>query len=603
MKLRSKVFIFLILCICLTTSIVGISIYKKSEELIEKIFIQLIADNQQAIKKNIQSFFNEKLSDIEIMEQQKYFKDFKSYDEISKELLKIRNAYKNYESFELIDQNRIRRLHTSLIDINEAYEPRDVIEKIFKEKNREIKLIINSSYHKGKIQIFSPIKDQDNNVKYILISNIPIDKTSDAIDLPESEMLKFIKPKIELRTADDKIIFQNHHDSESINFENLSSTKINDSSAFYHSNQNLIIESSFPISYYNEHFNWKILTKIDTEEVVRPFKDLFSNIMLWGILFLSCLFFISHKLIHNLVTPLESLSLYMKKLADGQFEKIPMNGKFSAEFTSLINGYNLMLEKLKMSLAESNKNSKFAALGQMATGIAHEINNPLAIIKGLSYSLPKFIELKNFDKAKENVKKIEATVDRIAKIIKSLRAYARDESQDPFKKENVREIVDATLDLCHERIKNQGLKLILEYDQEDLYVPARGFQISQILLNLLNNAADELKTTTDPWIKITSLKIENEKIKITVENSGPKIPMSVAENLFVPFFTTKEVGKGTGLGLMISQNIARSHQGELGLDMTGEHTKFVLILPEFIESSQFHTDSSETSDGNEKKVA
>ncbi|MCK6599111.1 MAG: hypothetical protein L6Q37_12160, partial [Bdellovibrionaceae bacterium] len=165
MKLRSKVFIFLIVCICLTTSIVGISIYKKSEELIEKIFIQLIADNQQAIKKNIQSFFNEKLSDIEIIEQQKYFQDIKSYNEINKELLKIRNAYKNYESFELIDQNRIRRLHTSQLDLNEVYEPRDVIEKIFTEKNREIKLSINSSYHKGKIQIFSPIKDQNNNVK------------------------------------------------------------------------------------------------------------------------------------------------------------------------------------------------------------------------------------------------------------------------------------------------------------------------------------------------------------------------------------------------------------------------------------------------------
>ncbi|MCK6599299.1 MAG: ATP-binding protein, partial [Bdellovibrionaceae bacterium] len=424
-----------------------------------------------------------------------------------------------------------------------------------------------------------------------------------AIDLPESEILKFIKPKIELRTSDDKIIFQNHHDADSINIASLTAKKINDSSSFYNSSQNLIIESSFPISYYNEQFNWKILTKIDTQEVVRPFKDLFSNIIILGMLFLSFLFFISHKLIHNLLTPLESLSLYMKKLADGHFEKIPMNDKFSTEFISLINGYNLMLEKLKMSLAESNKNSKFAALGQMATGIAHEINNPLAIIKGLSYSLPKFIELKNFDKAKENVKKIENTVDRIAKIIKSLRAYARDESQDPFKKENIREIVDATLDLCHERIKNQGLKLILEYGQEDLYVPARGFQISQILLNLLNNAADELKTTTDPWIKITSFKIEPQKIKITVENSGPKIPASVAENLFVPFFTTKEVGKGTGLGLMISQNIARSHQGELGLDMSGEHTRFVLILPEFIESASSPVDPPETSASKEKKAA
>jgi two-component system sensor histidine kinase DctS len=106
----------------------------------------------------------------------------------------------------------------------------------------------------------------------------------------------------------------------------------------------------------------------------------------------------------------------------------------------------------------------------------------------------------------------------------------------------------------------------------------RAVQISQVLLNLINNACDAISSLNEKWILINAIE-RNNLIEISVTNSGPKIPAHIREKLMQPFFTTKEVGMGTGLGLSLSKTIAEAHGGRLYLDLGAENTRFVLELP------------------------
>jgi PAS domain S-box-containing protein len=222
--------------------------------------------------------------------------------------------------------------------------------------------------------------------------------------------------------------------------------------------------------------------------------------------------------------------------------------------------------------------SKMASLGEMAGGIAHEINNPLAIISGKAEQIKKFIHQDPIerDKIYEAMEKIEDTSFRISKIIKGLRSFSRSGEQDPSKEVLVRDLIDETLDLCRERMKSENITLIQESDNT-LTLNCRPTQIQQVLINLLNNAIDAIKGHKEPWIKIRSEKIGSQII-LTVTDSGTGIEPKLIEKIMNPFFTTKGVGKGTGLGLPISKRIMEAHGGKLVYLPENPHTSFSLIF-------------------------
>lgn len=244
----------------------------------------------------------------------------------------------------------------------------------------------------------------------------------------------------------------------------------------------------------------------------------------------------------------------------------------------------LASKKLEQERAKSIASSKMASLGEMASGIAHEINNPLTIILNRMDQLKLMLSRPEAttEYAITEIEKIESTFERIAKIIRGLKAFSRNADNDPMISCDLNSIVDETLELCLERFKTHGVEIKTSGLDHLMYLSCKPSQISQVLLNLLNNSFDSISLSQKPWIHIdVSLKQEamNTYIQMSVLDSGKGIPKAIADKMMDPFFTTKDVGQGTGLGLPISKGIIEEHKGRLWLDREHENTRFVIELP------------------------
>lgn len=237
-------------------------------------------------------------------------------------------------------------------------------------------------------------------------------------------------------------------------------------------------------------------------------------------------------------------------------------------------------ERLKEQQTNAEYSAKMATLGEMAGGIAHEINTPLAVI---SLQAEQFmIDLKRPhwtpEKAEKAMEVILSTTDRIAKIVQGLRTFARDATHDPMVAVPLSYLYQETLILCKNRLGVAGVRLDFIPPDPKLMIFCRATQISQVLLNLINNSFDAIASLPEKWIEVLTMR--NDKwVEIRVRDSGRGIPEEIREKMMHPFFTTKPVGQGTGLGLSISKGIVEAHGGELLIDTTDANTCFVIRLP------------------------
>ena len=240
---------------------------------------------------------------------------------------------------------------------------------------------------------------------------------------------------------------------------------------------------------------------------------------------------------------------------------------------------NEAIEKFNRQQKKMIEASRLSSLGEMAGSIAHEINNPLEIISGKVENLK--IKLESGKATPEYITGfiavMEETVHRIAEIIRGMQTAVRGGEGDPFETVDIKNVIDMTLPLCKGRLKRAGVKLRLNCDAS-IRIRARRVQLSQVLVNLINNASDAVQELPEKWVEVRT-ELDDQKFRLIVTDSGAGISPEVAQKLMEPFFTTKEVGKGTGLGLSISKGIAEAHGGTLSLQADCPNTQFVLELP------------------------
>lgn len=236
-------------------------------------------------------------------------------------------------------------------------------------------------------------------------------------------------------------------------------------------------------------------------------------------------------------------------------------------------------EELKKNHEQLIISAKLSSLGEMAAGIAHEINNPLSIIYGVASQAHKkhLLGTLEHDKLSHDLQTILITTERIAKIVKGLRTFSRDATDDPMTSTPVSQVIDDTLELCKEKFRFHSIEIKTDCDPS-IFIDCRPSQISQVLMNLLNNAYDAMETLPEKWVHLVVAKCDGG-ISISVTDSGSGIPSDIRGKVMQPFFTTKDIGKGTGLGLSISTGIVEGHGGKLFYDPSSPNTRFVLELP------------------------
>jgi signal transduction histidine kinase len=234
--------------------------------------------------------------------------------------------------------------------------------------------------------------------------------------------------------------------------------------------------------------------------------------------------------------------------------------------------------KLRSQLAIQ---AKAASLETLAGGIAHEINNPLAILKAVVSNLKFMASRKVRDDAAmdKSISTISATVDRIADIVRTMDYLTRNETQSKFELASQKEILESTLVICQTKMERNRVQLNLDVISDETAIFCNRVQIGQVVFNIMLNALYAIKDLPeDRWIKVES-SIIGKNYQIAISNGGPKIDASILDRIFDPFFSTKPVGDGRGLGLAISQTIIAAHRGTIYVDRKSSHTKFVINLP------------------------
>lgn len=233
--------------------------------------------------------------------------------------------------------------------------------------------------------------------------------------------------------------------------------------------------------------------------------------------------------------------------------------------------------------------ARMSSIGQMAGGVAHEINNPLAIISGRAELLKASLMALNHDEhevANTHIEKIQMTVQRIAKIIRGLRSVARDSSNESGVSFTVQQALRDALDLCETKFLNHQIQLFSSPDiGNNMFVWGRPEQLTQVLLNLLNNSFDAVNDLSEKWVRVECYEMLGQ-VFIEVSDSGSGISVGHQQQLFSPFFTTKEVGQGTGLGLSISKAIIEKHGGHLRYANERPNTTFIVELRGAVETSE-----------------
>src|SRR5467141_1854757 len=223
---------------------------------------------------------------------------------------------------------------------------------------------------------------------------------------------------------------------------------------------------------------------------------------------------------------------------------------------------------------------KLATLGELTTGVAHELNNPLNNIGLFVGNAIDALELGvgNKDQIVGELRRAMQQVHKATEIISHLRTFGRVASVS-HEAVSLRQVIEGALSLMQEQLRLREIEVTVDLDPEDLVVVGNPIQLEQVFINLLTNARDAVAESPRKAIRI-SASLGPEGVEVAFTDTGKGIPPGVERRVFDPFFTTKEVGKGTGLGLSITYGIIKEHGGTISVvSPPGEGATFLIHLP------------------------
>lgn len=225
---------------------------------------------------------------------------------------------------------------------------------------------------------------------------------------------------------------------------------------------------------------------------------------------------------------------------------------------------------------------RIASYGRMAGGMAHEFNTPLQVIE---FQTDEIRTLLDADPSAtkvgilHGVETIESMVRRLSKITSALRKLSRENLKVPFQTMDIRTIITKAVNAARTEAKTKDTHLSTHLTEEPILVLGDPGELQQVVEELLENAIDSVSTLTIRQVDV-DIREKQTAVEVSVTDSG-QINPDVASQMMEPFFTTKSIGQGTGLGLSVARSIAENHNGSLYLDRTSSQTRFVLELPKF----------------------
>ena len=262
-----------------------------------------------------------------------------------------------------------------------------------------------------------------------------------------------------------------------------------------------------------------------------------------------------------------------------QFALGLQSARFRGELQQALQLQTETNRKLQESQAQLVQSGKMAAVGQLAAGVAHELNSPLAAAL-LQVQMGKMrLQSESYEKLGKSLETAELSINIAQEIIDKLLGFSR-ASQGSRELLNISAVIQASWDLVREQFEFQSIKTELKL-AEGLWVRGASTELQQVFVNLLLNARYAVLQTAEerpPRIYIEAFA-HADRVAVVVSDSGPGVPEEIAARVFEPFFTTKSVGEGTGLGLSISFEILKAHEGTIELKSSSSGASFRVLLP------------------------
>ncbi len=283
--------------------------------------------------------------------------------------------------------------------------------------------------------------------------------------------------------------------------------------------------------------------------------------------------------VETLIRPMLNLNQMMKRAGEGNLA-VRAPTRRGDEVAELAEVFNLMMDELEASREREElqrvqlaHTEKMAAVGTLAAGVAHEVNNPLA---GVLASIENMVNNPDDQEMRDRYLRLIADgLKRIERTVANLLNFARPREillEPTSINHNLRHVVE----LVEYQLRAHGVEVKMDFDSSPAVVEADHFQMEQLFLNLVLNALDAMRSGGTLYLRT---RVRGGKVMAEVRDTGHGIPAEIRDQVFDPFFTTREVGEGTGLGLAVSGSIVAAHGGKIELESTvGRGTTFRVIM-------------------------